>query len=108
MFDIYSSDWPEIERALVAFSKEEYFAPVIIWHTTGGFIEQDMTDGCGDPAALSSDDAPPLHGLWVWEGTFQPLDDIYDNSEGVGAWRQPTDDEWICIIEQRNPWSVNE
>jgi hypothetical protein len=106
MFNIYNENWPEIERALVAFSRDGCFEPVFLWFTPFGYIHQDESDGCLSVAALSSDDPPPAHGLWVWEGTFDMLDDIYDSKEGSGNWREPTDDEWCSIIDQKNPWKV--
>lgn len=108
MFDIYNADWPEMEMALVAFSECEYVEPVFLWFTPTGYIAQDAADGCLTASALSSEDPPPYSGLWVWEGVFDILDDIYDSVEGIGRWRQPTDDEWFHIINQENPWRANE
>ena len=107
MFDIYE-DWPATERALVAFSELNYIEPVFLWYTPGGYIAQDASDGCLTVKALASDDAPPYRGLWVWEGLFDTMDDIYDSIEGTGLWREPTGDEWCYIICQENPWSNNE
>lgn len=108
MFDIYNEDWPEVERALVAFSELNCADPVFLYYTPCGFIAQDALDGCLTVSALSSDDVPPFSGLWVWEGTFDTLDDIYDSVEGSGQWRQPTDEEWAYIINQENPWRLHE
>lgn len=102
--NIYSSSWPQIEHALVVFSGEPYDTPLIIWSTYGGYIHQDMIDGCADASSLSSEEDPPIHGFWVWEGVFQPLDHVYDSFEGKGKWRQPTSTEWSFIIKQQNPW----
>lgn len=108
MFDIYNEDWPKIERALVAFSELDYEEPTFLWHTPFGYIAQDATDGCLSISALASDGPPPIHGLWVWEGVFDSLDDIYDSIEGVGSWREPTKEEWRCIMRQENPWRQHE
>ncbi|MDP2683508.1 MAG: hypothetical protein Q8P20_00470 [bacterium] len=103
MFNIYNEDWPKLERALVAFSNE-HASPVFLWFTPNGFIAQDAADCCLSVTALGSDERPPEHGLWVWEGAFESLDDIYDSIEGVGAWREPTLLEWKEITNQENPW----
>jgi len=105
MFDIYNEDWPQVERALVAFSNVDYGGPIFLWYTPGGYIEQDAVDGCLSVTALASDRSPPKHGIWVWEGVFDTLDDIYDSMEGSGIWRKPTDEEWTHIQNQNNPWS---
>lgn len=92
-------DWPDIEMALVAFSGEKYLEPIIVWCTVGGYIHQDIVDGCADVIEMFLD--LPHHGIWVWVGTF--VDGYYD-----GFWREPTDEEWILILQQKNPWSNNE
>lgn len=87
--------WPSVERALIAFSGEFYLPPTIIWYTIGGYIHQDVADGCVDINEFLD---WPDRGLWVWEGQFKS--GYYD-----GIWREPTDDEWIMILQQKNPWS---
>jgi len=105
MFNIYNNNWPKVERALIVFSNVDYEDPIFVWYTRGGYIEQDAVDGCLTVSALSSDHPSPNHGIWVWEGKFDVLDDIYDSMEGFGVWRVPTSEEWSSIISNKNPWS---
>ena len=66
-----------------------------MWYTTGGYIHQDVGDGCADIEEMFLD--WPGQGLWVWEGSYE--DGYYD-----GSWREPTDDEWLMIFQHKNPW----
>ena len=91
--------WPSIERALIVFSGVDYLPPTILWYTEGGYIYQDVVDGCADIKEMFPD--WPKKGLWIWEGVF-------DNGYYEGSWREPNDDEWIMIIQQQNPWRQNE
>jgi len=104
MFNIYNDNWPNIERALIIFSNFYCGEPIFLWYSLGGYIEQDAVDGCLEVSALSSNNPLPNHGIWVWEGKFSTLDDIYDSMEGFGIWRLPTTDEWGFIINNKNPW----
>jgi hypothetical protein len=86
----------DIECALVAFSGEFYIDPVIIWCSKDGFIYQDIVDGCASVNEMFQFDQD-MCGILVWEGVF-------DDGFFVGDWREPTEYEWSCIMNQCNPW----
>ncbi len=66
--------------------------------------------GCNALDDLGLDDAPD--GISVWVGRYITVggaarlgdyDDSYE-TKAVGEFRDPTDEEWAAIRQQKNPW----
>lgn len=99
---------PEKELVLFAFYSKS--VALVVW-CNEGFVEWE----CGEvgPVEVSGyilDNKCPDHGIWVWEGKVIcsnrcNMDGEYDDPEyRTIQWRQPTEEEWEAIKEQRNPF----
>jgi hypothetical protein len=79
----------------------------VVWYVGPGLINEIEEAGLQELGDLGLDDAP--EGISVWEGIYVWSRGPYEcpedgDSAPVGAFRRPSDEEWIAIREGRNPW----
>jgi hypothetical protein len=93
-----------LSRAVIASDGKN---GAVVFHI-GEHIKEDLTHLGYSLSDLGLDSAP--RGISIWEGCW--AGGGYDSYNGdyfdiylVGKFRQPTDDEWICIKEGRCPWA---
>lgn len=99
---------PEKELAVLAFySKGE---AIVVWCNDGHIRWEIGEVGSSEVASYILDENAPDHGIYVWEGTvycrpYPNYDGEYDDPEyKTIQWRQPTEEEWEAMMEQRNPF----
>jgi hypothetical protein len=101
---------PEKELALLAiWSSGQAF---VVWCNDGYIrFEIEESTNAHEVGCVLMDDEAPDHGLIVWEGHMRmgiggmwPDDDYREPEYVRECWRQPTEDEWVAIREQRNPF----
>jgi len=85
---------------------------VVLWYV-GGHLDYEINEaGMGvDLCNLGLDDAP--EGLSVWEGKYighkhETMDGTEYETECVGEFRDPTEDEWELIRQNVCPWGDDE
>ena len=75
-----------------------------------GFDLANMYDACGDDTESLMLDGLEA-GIWIWEGryigTYDEWSGEYD-TEALGEFRKPTDEEWENIKEGEEPWDPGE
>jgi len=98
-----------MQRAVVATSTIDHGRDVFLW-VTGG-IKLDAGEAGIDAGDLFPAHALPDEGFYIWEGNIvfssgyhSPSGYSEPECEYVGEFRDPTDEEWTAIKEQRNPW----
>jgi hypothetical protein len=95
--------WEQDSRAVIACNGKGNGA--VLW-TVGPHIRFEMDEGgLTGLDDLGLDDAPA--GVSVWVGRYVATGGYPDDgsSDPEGAFRPPTDDEWIAIREGRCPWA---
>ena len=101
----YNGDIPS--RAVVASDGNGRGA--VIWWVGLAFWIEIQEYGVTDLGDLGLDDAPA--GLSIWEGQIHtrqcgnPMDGYDYETELVGAFRPPTDEEWKDIRHGCEPWN---
>lgn len=91
--------------AVIAYGDER---GMIIWYI-GADLQFEMEEG----GVRDIDDLglePPNDGIWIWEGRYAWSPGSYEypddgESNPVGEFRAPTDNEWQAIREGRCPWN---
>jgi hypothetical protein len=102
---------PEKELALVAFGANGSTDAIVVWCNDGYLRWEIGEQGAVEVASYLLDKEAPDNGIWVWEGKVkwvsggswecpEPPEPEYVTI----CWRQPDDDEWDAIKEQRNPF----
>ena len=107
MLGIMTNGHNAVERMVVAFNLANWF----VLYASGKAVEIEI-ENCGpsDIGPFGDADENPDHGIWVWEGVpsgiwcgeNQDEFDGYDFTEGL--WREPTKEEWACIVKNESPW----
>lgn len=104
--------WKELpSRAVVAMSDDESSGCVLWW--VGSALHYEIKDaGMKTLEDLGLQEAPV--GISIWEGQYRSVQcgnpsGGYDyESEPVGAFRAPTDEEWAAIRSGTEPWDEKE
>lgn len=97
-------------RAVVATSDNA--AGAVLWWVGAALYYEIAEAGMKTVDDLGLYDAPA--GISIWEGTYRtiqcgnPLDGYDYESEPVGAFRSPTDEEWAAIRAGKAPWDERE
>ena len=70
-----------------------------------GFVLGNMIDVCGDDVTCLGFDGLDA-GIWIWEGTYSTTRDYWGeyDTEAVGDFRKPTDEEFELIKGEESPW----
>jgi len=98
-------------KAVIA--KDSTYNGIVIWYT-GRDLEY-MIDSFGCMLhEICLDDAP--HGISIWEGYYViiPIRSAGDDTDcdiepdPKGAFRKPTEEEWVAIRAGKSPWSEND
>ena len=104
---------PDFERALVAFLLPRHSVRLdrsdrgkIMVMKPGGRIEQLSNSGLPPPTCFRN------LGIMVWEGRvwldsdpdIPPETGFKSGTWWDGDWRQPTEEEWELIKDQKAPW----
>ncbi len=102
-------DWSKNSLAVIACRNGE--GSVLWW--VGGHIDFELSEsGMVSLGDLGLDNAP--EGISVWDGVYVFHEDTsyFDNdggeTEAVGDFRVPTDEEWEHIKRNECPWDANE
>lgn len=96
----------EKEQNFAVIAGDDRGHSIVLWHH-GEQIDSEVAALGRHTYDLGLDDAPA--GVTVWEGRYVWHPGSYEcpndgDSEAVGKFRAPTDDEWAAIRAGRNPW----
>jgi hypothetical protein len=105
--ELYFYEWKEIpSRAVIAMSEGE--EGCVLWWV-GAALSYEHEAGMKSPSDLGLQEAPT--GISIWEGQYRtvqcgnPLDGYEYETEPVGTFRAPTDEEWAAIRAGKAPWN---
>jgi hypothetical protein len=75
-----------------------------------GFVLAQQIEVCGDDMECLQLDGLEA-GIWIWEGTYIGTYDSWSgeyDTEALGEFRKPTDEEWENIKDGEEPWDRDE
>ena len=99
-------DWSKPSKAVVVVGE----AGGCVLFSAGPHLDSLMHDaGLSDLSDLGLDDAPD--GISIWEGVvkgrrYETVDGYEYESDTVGSFRAPTDEEWASLRRNECPWDV--